>query len=190
MNDTITRHPPLTIHFMSEPIKQIIRFILFILVQALVLSHMLPVHRFITPYLYYLFILWLPFFTSRFWVLVLGFLTGFTLDLFTKTPGLHASACLLVAFLRSYLITLLVPKETKELTLGSPSIKSMGTASYAVYVILLTLFHHSWLVLLEWMSFGSFVYFIGKVFFSSLVSFGLILITEMLFRPLKKGSKR
>jgi rod shape-determining protein MreD len=175
---------------MSEPIKQIVRFILFILVQALVLSHMPPVHRFITPYLYFLFILWLPFFSSRVWVLIIGFITGFTLDLFTKTPGLHASACLMVAYLRPFLISLLVPKETKELTLGSPSVKSMGGASYSVYVILLTLVHHGWLVLLEWMSFGSFLYFLGKVLFSGLVSLLLILVTEMLFRPLKKGGDR
>lgn len=175
---------------MSEPLKQIIRFILFILVQALVLSHMPPVHRFITPYLYYLFILWLPFFSSRVWVLLIGFITGFTLDLFTKTPGLHASACVLVAYIRPFLITLLVPKETKELTLGSPNVRSMGGASYSVYVIILTLVHHGWLVLLEWMSFGSFFYFIGKVFFSGLVSLLLILITEMLFRPLKKAKDR
>ncbi|MES2645503.1 MAG: rod shape-determining protein MreD [Bacteroidota bacterium] len=175
---------------MSEPIKQIIRFILFILVQALVLSHMPPVHRFITPYLYFLFILWLPFFTSRFWVLIIGFILGFTLDMFTKTPGLHASACVLISFIRPFLISLLVPKETKELTLGSPGIKSMGAASYAVYVILLTLFHHAWLVFLEWMDIGSFTYFLGKVFFSGLVSLLLILVTEMLFKPLKKTGNR
>jgi rod shape-determining protein MreD len=175
---------------MSEPIKQIVRFILFILVQALVLSNIPPVHRFITPYLYYLFILWLPFYTSRFWVLVLGFITGFTLDMFTKTPGLHASACLIVAYLRTYLINLLVPRETKELTLGSPGIKSMGAASYAVYVILLTLLHHVWIVTLEVMQFPGFAYFFGKIFFSGLISLLLILITEMLFRPLRKGGIR
>ncbi|CAN5566489.1 hypothetical protein BH10BAC3_BH10BAC3_31750 [soil metagenome] len=172
---------------MSEPIKQIIRFIFFILVQALVLSHMPPVHRFITPYLYFLFILWLPFYTSRVWVLVIGFITGFALDMFTKTPGLHASACLIVAFLRPFLITLLVPRETKELTLGSPGIKSMGGASYAVYVVLLTLFHHTWIVMLETMQYPSFGYFFGKIFFSGLVSLLLILVTEMLFRPIKKS---
>jgi hypothetical protein len=175
---------------MSEPIKQLVRFILFILVQALVLSHMPPVHRFITPYLYFLFILWLPFFTNRIWLLFIGFVTGFTLDMFTKTPGLHASACLMVAYFRPFLINLLVPKETKELTLGSPNVRSMGGASYAVYVIILTLVHHGWLVLLEWMSFGSFLYFLGKVFFSGLVSLFLILLTEMLFRPTRKAKDR
>lgn len=174
---------------MSEPIKQIVRFILFILVQALVLNHMPPVNRFITPYLYYLFLLWLPFYTSRFWILIIGFILGFTVDIFTKTPGLHASACLVVAYMRSYLINLLVPRETKELTLGSPGIKSMGGASYAVYVTTLTLFHHGWLVMLEWMSFGSFFYFTGKVLLSGLVSLVLILITELLFRPFKKGDR-
>jgi hypothetical protein len=175
---------------MSEPVKQIIRFILFILVQALVLSHMPPVHRFITPYLYFLFILWLPFFSSRMWVLILGFITGLVLDMFTKTPGLHASACLLVAYFRPFLISLLVPRETKELTLGSPSIRTMGFASYALYVVLLTLAHNAWIVVLEWMSFGSFLYFLGKVFFTTLVTLLLVLVTEMLFRPLKKRDSR
>jgi hypothetical protein len=174
---------------MSEPVKQIFRFILFILVQALVLNNMPPVHRFITPYIYFLFILWLPFYSHRIWVLIVAFITGFALDLFTKTPGLHASACLVIAFIRPGLINLLIPRETKELTLGSPGIKSMGFASYAVYVVVLTLFHHIWLVMLEWMNVGSFSYFAGKVFFSFLVSLLLILITEMLFRPLKKSGR-
>jgi hypothetical protein len=156
------------------------------MVQALVLSNIPPVHRFVTPYIYYVFLLWLPFYAARGWVLALGFITGMVLDLFTKTPGLHASACLVVAYLRPFLINLLVPKETKELTLGSPSIKSMGFSSYAFYVVVLTLFHHGWLTFLEWMSFGDLVYFAGKVFFSTLVSLLLILIAEMLFRPVRK----
>lgn len=100
---------------MSEPVKQIIRFILFVLVQALVLNHMPALHRFVTPYLYFLFLIWLPFNVSRPWMLILGFITGFALDLFTKTPGLHASACLWLAYLRTPLLKLLLPGETKEL---------------------------------------------------------------------------
>jgi hypothetical protein len=80
----------------------------------------------------------------------------------------------------------LVPSETKELKTGSPSIRSMGITSYALFVLILTLFHHVWLVFLEWMSFGNIVYFLGKVFFTTLVSLLLILITELLFRPIRK----
>jgi rod shape-determining protein MreD len=175
---------------MSEPLKNILRFILFILVQALVLNQMPPLHRFITPYLYLLFILWLPFNMGRVGLLITGFLLGLVLDFFTKTPGLHASSALLVAYLRPFLITLMVPKDTRELAVGSPSMQSMGTSSYFLFAALLTFFHHGWLVFLEWMTFGDFIYFLGKVFFSTLVSLLLMLITELLFRPVKTSKRR
>ena len=50
---------------MSELLKNIFRFVLFIFVQVFILFKMPPLHRFITPYLYYLYILWLPFSMSR-----------------------------------------------------------------------------------------------------------------------------
>jgi hypothetical protein len=66
----------------------------------------------------------------------------------------------------------------------------MGTASYILFITLLTLFHHGWLVFLEWMTFGDFLYFVSKVFFSTVVSLLLILITELIFRPVKKSKRR
>ncbi|MES2776302.1 MAG: rod shape-determining protein MreD [Bacteroidota bacterium] len=172
---------------MAEPIKIIFRFILFILVQALVLNHMPPLHRFITPYLYFLFILWMPFKTSRSSLLIVGFLLGFALDLFLRTPGLHAAACVLIAYIRPFIINLLVPRETKELSLGSPSRSTMGFAPYALYVVVLTIVHHSYLVLLEMMQFPGLLYFVGKVFFTTLVSLLLITITELLIT--KRGRR-
>jgi small-conductance mechanosensitive channel len=103
---------------------------------------------------------------------------------------LHASATLLVAYLRPFLINLMVPKDTRELAVGSPSIQTMGTASYILFISLLTLFHHGWLVFLEWMTFGSFLFFLGKVFFSAIISLLLILITELIFRPVRKIKRR
>ncbi len=50
---------------MSELLKNIFRFVLFIFVQVFILFKMPPLHRFITPYLYYLYILWLPFSMTR-----------------------------------------------------------------------------------------------------------------------------
>ncbi len=170
---------------MSDPLKYILRFILFLFVQALVLNHIPPLHRFITPYLYFLFLIWLPFSIGRVTLLITGFLLGITLDVFTKTPGLHTSAALLIAYLRPFLINLMVPKDTRELAVGSPSIQTMGTVPYILFISLLTLFHHGWLVFLEWMSFGSFFFFLGKVFSSTLISLLLILITELIFRPVR-----
>lgn len=175
---------------MSDPLKYLFRFLLLLFVQAFVLNYIPPLHRFITPYLYFVFLIWMPFNTGRVTLLVLAFFLGISLDAFTKSPGLHASAAVLVAYLRPFLLNLMVPKDTRELAIGSPSIQTMGLASYLLFIALLTFFHHGWLVFLEWMNFGSFLFFIGKVFFSTLVSLLLILITELIFRPVKKVKRR
>jgi rod shape-determining protein MreD len=95
-------------------LKHIFRFAAFILIQVYVLNKIPHLHRFIIPYLYYLPLLWLPFSVSRMWLLVIGFITGLTLDYFMMTPGLHAAACVLIAFFRPYIINVFTPKESTE----------------------------------------------------------------------------
>src|ERR1700743_1048398 len=166
---------------MSELLKNIIRFILFILVQVFILFKMPPLHRFVTPYLYFLYILWLPFSLSRASITFIRFFFGLCLDYFTKTPGLHAAACTLIAYVRPFVIGLLISQEGADKNYVSPSIVSMGWAPYATYVFVRPLLHHTYLVLLEWMNFGSCMCFLGKVVASPAVSMLLILLTELLF---------
>lgn len=166
---------------MSLLIKNIIRFILFILVQVYVLSEIPPLHQFITPYLYFLFILWLPFTISRSSLLSVSFIFGLSLDYFLNTPGLHAAPCVLIAYLRPFLINVLISQEGAELNYAEPSIRSMGIAPYGLYVLVFTFIHHFYLVLIEWLEFGNFLYFIGKVTATTGISLLLIFITEMLF---------
>lgn len=173
---------------MSDLLKNIIRFALFILLQVFVLSKVPPLHRFIIPYLYFLYILWLPYRMTRAGLSLVGFLFGLTLDLFTKTPGLHAAACTLIAYIRPFVIGVLMPKEATEMSYSEPSITSMGFMPYAVYVLILTFIHHSYLVFLEWLQFGSIWFFLGKVLATTAISLLLIFITEMLFQ--RKGRYR
>lgn len=166
---------------MSDLVKNTIRFILFILVQVVILHNVPPLHRFIVPYLYFLYILWLPFNISRGWLMVIAFVFGLSLDYFLITPGLHAAACVLIAYVRPFLVNLLIRQEGTELSYGAPSVNSMGFAPYAIFVLVLTLLHHSYLVFLEWLQFGNIWYFLGKVGATSAVSLLLIFITELLF---------
>src|SRR5205814_5072865 len=166
---------------MSYLVKNIFRFALFILVQWFVLFKIPPLHRFIVPYIYYLFILWLPFSIARFWLLVIGFLTGLSLDYFTQAPGLHAAACVLIAYIRPFIINILLPKDTSEFNYREPSPRTMGWTPYAVYVLVLTLFHHGYMLFLEWLSFGSILTFFVKLVATTGISFLLIFTTELLF---------
>ena len=166
---------------MSNLVRNIVRFILFILLQVFVLAKIPPLHQFIVPYLYFLYILWLPFSLSRPALLFIAAAFGLALDFFVKTPGLHMAACILIAYIRPFVINLLMPREAAEIGYIEPSIKSMAAVPYSIYVLILTIFHHIYLVLLEWLHFGNIWYFLGKVFATTLVSLLLILITEMLF---------
>ncbi|MDE3145235.1 MAG: rod shape-determining protein MreD [Bacteroidota bacterium] len=166
---------------MNNIVKYIIRFILFISLQVFVLDNIPPIHQYVVPYLYFLYILWLPFNINRFFLLIVGFALGITLDYFSGTPGLHAAPCVLIAFIRPFLLNLLIPQETTEQSYVEPSIKSMGWAPYGLYVFLLTFSHHFYLVLIEWLQFGNFLFFLGKVTATTLISLLLIFVSEMLF---------
>lgn len=166
---------------MSSLLKNIIRFVLFILVQAYILDKVPPLHQYVKPVLYFLFILWLPFSINRSWQMIIAFVFGLCMDYFTATPGLHAIPCVLIAYLRPFLLAILMPQEKTEVSYAEPSIKSLGWMPYAVYILILTFIHHACLVFIEWVQFGDILYFIGKVSATLAVSVLLIFVTEMLF---------
>lgn len=166
---------------MNNLVKNSIRFILFILIQVFVLFRIQPLHQFIVPYLYFIYIFWLPFNIPRLGLTFIGFFFGLSLDYFTKTPGLHAAPCTLIAYLRPFLVNILIRQEGTELNFRSPSITSMGFAPYATFALILTLIHNGYLVFLEFLDYGSIGFFAGKVLATTGVSMLLILVTELLF---------
>ena len=158
-----------------------IRLALFILLQVYILNQIPHLHEFITPYVYYLFLLWIPFSVSRLGLLLIGFVTGMALDYFTMTPGLHAAACVLVAYARPFIINVLTPKDTTEFNYREPSPRALGWTPYLVYIFILTILHHGYLVFLEWLSFGTLLRFLIKVAATTGISLLLILTIELLF---------
>ena len=166
---------------MSDLVRNIIRFAVFILIQVYVLNQVPYLHQYIVPILYFLFVLWLPFQVGRASLLIIAFFTGLTLDYFMNTPGLHAAACVLIAFLRPFIISILVPKDSAEFNYREPSPQSMGWTPYLVYALVLTIFHHTYLLLLEYLSFGNFLAFIIKIGSTTAISMLLIITTELLF---------
>jgi hypothetical protein len=166
---------------LSDLVKNILRLAIFTLVQVYVLDKIPHLHRFIVPYLYYIFILWLPFYMPRLGLLALGFLCGLLLDYFKMTPGLHTAACVLVAYARPFIINLLIPKESTEFNYHEPSPRGMGWGPYMMYAFILTLLHHSYLTVLEWLQFGTFLQLLIKIAATTAISMLLIFTVELLF---------
>ena len=93
---------------MNNILKNSIRFVIFLLIQVIILNEIPPLHQYITPYLYFTFLLWLPFGTNRITLTIIGFILGFCLDLFTNTPGLHTAAASLMGYVRPSILNLLL----------------------------------------------------------------------------------
>ena len=166
---------------MNSFIKNIIRFVFLMLIQVYILDK-IRLHQMLTPYIYFMFILWLPFKLNRTLLMLIAFLLGFTLDSFRHFPGFHAAACVLIAYVRPFLINLLIPQQGAEISYEEPSFKSMGgILPYLIYAGVLSLLHNAWLFLLEAWQFGDVWYFLVKTFLSTAVSLLLVLITELLF---------
>jgi len=166
---------------MSLLVKNIFRFVLLMLLQVFVLDQ-IRLHQLVTPYLYFIFILWMPFRIGRARLMVLAFLLGLTLDGFRHHPGFHTAACVLMAYLRPFIINLLMTKEAAESNFEEPSFRAMGGIfQYFIYLFTMIFVHNIWLFLLEAWQFSNVWYFLSKSALSTLISLLLVMITELIF---------
>jgi len=155
------------------------RFILLILIQVFLLKNVV-LYNLSTPYLYILFILLLPFDTPNLLLFVLAFILGLTIDAFYDTPGLHAAACVLLAFVRILFISITVQKDGFD-NEPEPTLSMMGFRWFFTYAAVLTLFHHFFLFNLEAFRFSEIQYTLTRVVLSSLFTVFLMVISGLLF---------
>lgn len=167
---------------MSELLKNIVRFILLILLQVFVLDKVV-LHGYATPYLYMLFVLLLPFSMPRWGLMVVAVLLGLCLDAFSNTPGMHAAACLIIAYCRPFVINILSPQGGFETARKTPSVTAMGWMPFMTYAVILVLIHHAVYFSLEVFDFHNLLFLLLKIVLSTLASLVLIILYEMLFAP-------
>ncbi len=117
-----------------------IRFVGILLFQVLVLNN-IELHGFINPYIYPLAILLLPFNTPKWLLLVLGFCAGLFVDVFANTPGLHAAATVLLAYLRPLIVLVNRPPSDYESS-DQPTVNSLGFNWFIIYATIAVLIHH------------------------------------------------
>jgi len=131
-------------------------------------------------FVYVGFVLFLPLYIDKVLLLVLGFVTGITIDLFYDTAGVHAAATVLVAFLRPALLKLLTPRDGYE-TSDSASLASMGWRWWFTYSMVLLFVHHFALFFLELNGFKLVGFTLAKIVASTLFTGTVLVILQMLF---------
>ncbi|WP_163718386.1 rod shape-determining protein MreD [Mangrovibacterium lignilyticum] len=160
----------------SGILKYVTSWVILVLIQVLLLNH-IQISGLINPYLYILFILTLPFSIPNYLLLILGFLLGLNIDIFSNTLGIHASATTFLAFIRPYVINLISSRDVLELN-QTPRISELGFSWFFRYTAIMVLAHHFFLFYIEVFSFNGFLYTLLRTLFSSALTIVLIIISQ------------
>lgn len=173
---------------MSTPIRFILNFCLILGVQVFILNDivirssvsLLGIPAFI-PMIYPLVLLVLPVNTKHWLAMLLGLGVGLTMDMFSNTPGVHAAACVLLGYLRPYLLNLFFQQNIKELGDTVPSLFRMGFRSFLLYILFAVLVHHLAFYLVQIWSLKSILTILYKTLLSTVLTITLIILSQVIF---------
>lgn len=166
----------------SATLNSIVRFGLLVLLQGLVLNHV-NFLGYINPYPYILFIALFPINNNRTLFLFLSFLLGLSVDFFTDSGGIHAAACVTVAYIRPSIL-----KFSFGTIYDNQTIKfnQIDIGSRIVYFSLLVVIHHLILFSLEVFNIFDILLILKKTLFSSIFTIILCILLSILFSPKRK----
>lgn len=163
----------------TELLVFLFRFLILILVQVVVLNNV-QFSGFINPFVYIMFIMMLPVRMPKTFLLLAAFLTGLVVDVFSNTMGMHAAACVFMAYVRPTVLRIMAPRDGYE-TESSPSVKELGFTWFLIYAATLTFIHHFILFYIEVFRFSEFFTTLLRVLLSSVATLLTIMISQYLF---------
>ncbi len=153
-------------------------FIILVLVQVLLLNN-IQFSGYVNPFAYVLFVLLLPFDTPKHFLLFLGFFIGLTVDIFSNTLGIHASAATFLAFLRPVVIDSITGRDNIDSGM-LPRIKHMGFSWFLRYSLILIVSHHIFLFFIEVFTLQDFIHTFLRSLFSAFFTIVIVLISQYL----------
>jgi len=161
---------------LREAIQYSLMILLYLFLQIFFMRN-LVLFNYAFCFIYIAGVLLLPADTNRMYLLLIGFATGFTVDVFSNTFGMHASATVLIAYIRPFLIQ--YQMDSKGAERAEIGIRSQGLGSFLAYILPLILIHHSMLFLMEINHFGMILYTVLRIATSALFTIIMIVILEL-----------
>lgn len=156
-----------------------LRIVVLTLLQALFFGR---IHLFgvATPLVYVYFVLLLPRNVSRSANMLMSFLLGLAVDIFSNTPGLAATSMTFVAFLQPYVLSLYLRNEDPDDY--RPTLRNLGFVRYLSYAFILLFVYCLLLFTLEAFSFDHLQQWSLSIASSLLLTLLLILAAETVRR--------
>ena len=166
----------------STLLVNILRFILLLALQIGVFNNMTFL-GYIMPLPYMLFIILYPVNSNRSALLISSFFLGLIMDLFSNSGGIHATACLLLAFYRPYLFKFAFGVSYEYQTI---KLNEALTPERFTFILLAVIIHHFTLFILEAFQ----VSFIWDILLRTVLSTIFTIISCIIIIYLIKPNKR
>ena len=161
----------------SDLLVNIGRFLVLVVVQILLFNH-INFLGYVNPYPYVIFILVFPFTGNKSLLIFLGFLLGLSVDIFSDSGGVHAAACVFLAYIRPLLLKFSfgVSYEFNTIKLSKADVGARVT-----YVSVAVVLHHLVLFSLEIFNISHILLVLKSTLFSSIFTIVLLLCITLLF---------
>jgi hypothetical protein len=161
---------------LREAIQYSLMILLYMALQILFLRNVV-LFNYAFCFIYIGGVLLLPADTDRLYLLLIGFATGFVVDVFSNTFGMHAFATVLIAYIRPFLVNYqMEAKGAERMDLG---IRAQGLGSFLSYIVPLIFIHHAALFLMEMNNFGMILYTLTRIGASVLLSTIVLVLLEL-----------
>lgn len=160
----------------------IARFVLLLLAQVLLFNH-IDLFGFINPYPYILFIILFPVNGNKFSLLAASFLLGIIMDMFWNSGGVHATACVLLAYFRPAIFKFSFGLSYEYQTV---KLNDVLTPERFSFILIAVVIHHFTIFILEVFK----ISLIWDVFLRTIFSTTFTIITCILIIYIIKPNKR
>ncbi|MFV7235457.1 MULTISPECIES: rod shape-determining protein MreD [Flavobacterium] len=166
----------------STLLVNIFRFVLLLAVQIIIFNNM-NFLGYISPFPYLLFIILYPVNGNKSGLLIASFLLGLIMDMFSNSGGIHATACLVLAYFRPYIFKFSFGLSYEYQTI---KLNDVLTPERFSFILLSVVIHLFTLFLLEAFQLSFFFDILLRTLLSSVFTILICIIIIYLIKPNKR----
>src|SRR6478752_1667055 len=160
-------------------LTHLLQFFIFVALQIFLVQYLVLFNTGFC-FIYIAFLLFLPIQLPPVILLLMGFTTGITVDTFYDSAGINAASCVLLAYIRPYVLRFLMPRDEYDAN-DSVNVRLMGWTWFVTYALILIFLHHLLLFFLELGGLKVVGFTLLKVVVSTLYTFTVVVILQLLF---------
>ncbi|WP_291285858.1 rod shape-determining protein MreD [Flavobacterium sp.] len=166
----------------SALLLNIFRFIMLLAIQVVIFNNM-NFLGYISPFPYILYIILYPVNSNRTGLIVSSFLLGIVMDMFCNSGGIHATACLVLAYYRPYIFKFSFGLSYEYQTI---KLNDSLTPERFSFILVSVVLHHIVLFVLEAFQFKFILDVLLRTLFSSIFTIITSIIIIYLIKPNKR----